>query len=239
MFRGIAAMIHAPIWYGKKEINPWELNDLTPFQKKWLQSNNEDHQAYLATCCDIFDFSLLFNQIEGCNSPPADSVKFLELAAFQLQGASTTLCQAFDVRGSTQSALLGAELALKGALRGRNFTEEQLRGRPYGHNLNNLIRSVGNEYEGFDEDRALEHCRYLPQLVENKYTVDQPSRAETGNYVISCQFVAGEVARPLTNWRLQDHLNPRVPSPSGQISFNIILHDGDKNFCQFFLDVLI
>ena len=134
---------------------------------------------------------------------------------------------------------MGAELALKGALRGRNFTEEQLRGRPYGHNLNNLIRSVGNEYEGFDEDRALEHCRDLPQLVENKYTVDQPSRAETGNYVISCQFVAGEVARPLTNWRLQDHLNPRVPSPSGQISFNIILHDGNKNFYQFFLDVLI
>ena len=77
MFRGIAAMIHAPIWYGKKEINPWELNDLTPFQKKWLQSNNEDHQAYLATCCDIFDFSLLFNQIEGSSSPPSDSVKLL------------------------------------------------------------------------------------------------------------------------------------------------------------------
>ena len=57
MFRGIAAMIHAPIWYGKKEINPWERNDLKPDQRRWLQSNDEDHQAYLQPAVIYLIFS--------------------------------------------------------------------------------------------------------------------------------------------------------------------------------------
>ena len=38
------------------------------------------------------------------------------LAAFQLRAAAAALSVAFDSRGAVQSAILGAELALKGGL---------------------------------------------------------------------------------------------------------------------------
>ncbi len=206
MFRGIATMILPPIIYGNGEINLFDWNDLNDCQMKWLQSDQSDLNAYKSTCCDICDFSILFSPVNDSSSPPQDSVKFLQLALFQLQGASTTLCHALDVRGSIQSALLGAELALKGALRGKGYTEDQLKQSPYGHNLNNLVEKVGEELEGYDKDKALQQCHDLPQLVENRYTDDQPNRIEAGKIVMSCQFIAGEVARVLTNWRLCNNL---------------------------------
>ena len=215
-FRGLAVMIHIPIRYEQNKKKPFELNDLNPVQRKWLMEDPIQSDAYMSTFCNLVDFSACFNWgetllvgttgslVDGYDKPPESTRKYLNLAAFNLQAASATLCANLAIQGSIQSALMGAELALKAALRGKGLTEKCLR-KNYSHNLDRLVEKVGQEYENFNTDVVLERCPNL-QLVENRYSGEQPGRKETGKIVMDCQWIAGEVARALTGGSLQARL---------------------------------
>lgn len=196
MFRGIAVEVRVPLFFGSVRIRPFEHNDLSPRQKEWLASDPEQIEAYVSTFCDIFDFSACLYPFSGYDKPPEAARHLFGLAAFQLQGAGATLCAAFDERGAIQSSLMGAELALKAALSGNGVSDVDL--KKYGHNLPRLVEAVGNVYSRFEMASVETRMRLLPNLVDNRYSAQQPSRMETGGIVMAGQYVAGAVARAVT-----------------------------------------
>ena len=109
---------------------------------------------------------------------------------------SKRLCAAFDERGAVQSSLIGAELALKAALAGKGVNEAALKN--YRHNLDRLVKAVGNLYGSFELASVMERMRLLPNLVDNRYSSEQPSRMETGAIVMAGQYIAGAVARAVS-----------------------------------------
>ena len=204
MFRGIAVEVRVPLFFGSVRISPFEHNDLSPRQKEWLASAPEHVEAYVSTFCDIFDFSACLYSFSGYDDPPETARHFLGLAAFQLQGAGATLCAAFDERGAIQSSLVGAELALKAALAGNGASDADL--KEYRHNLHRLVAAVSKVYSKFEMNSVNARMRLLPNLVDNRYSAQQPSRMETGDIVMASQFIAGAVARALTGGSLRARL---------------------------------
>lgn len=137
MFRGIAAAVHIPIIFGRAEINPFDHCDLSRRQIEWLQSDAKQAQAYVATFCDLFDLAGCISPLADYEQPTGRARDLFGLAAFQLQGASASLCASFDGRGAVQSALIGAELSLKGALSAKGNSEAQL--KSYRHDRSKLV----------------------------------------------------------------------------------------------------
>ena len=204
MFRGIAVQIHVPLILGSAQLRPFEHNDLSPQQKDWLASDPEQAEAYISTYCDIFDFSACCQPCDGYGESLDSDGGLLHLSAFQLQGAGATLCATFDERGAIQSSLVGAELALKAALATSGSSTTDL--KRYRHDLQGLAKAVGDVYSDFDLALVTARIRQLPNLIDNRYSAQQPSRMETGNIVMACQLIAGAVARTLTGSSLRERL---------------------------------
>ena len=196
MFRGIAAQIRIPLFFGSVKIHPFKHNDLSFRQIKWLRSDPEHSEAYVSNFSDLFDFSACLRSSGGYAKPPEPARPLFGLAAFQIQGAGATLCAGFDERGAIQSSLIGAELALKAALAGKGVSDADL--KEYGHNLPRLVEAVGNLYGSFELASVKALIRLLPGLVDNRYSPEQPSRMETGAIVMTGQYIAGAVARAVT-----------------------------------------
>ena len=196
MFRGIAAEVRIPLFLGSVKINPFKHNDLSSRQIEWLRSDPEHTEAYVSIFSDLFDFSACLNSFGGYAKPPEPARPLFGLATFQIQGAGATLCAAFNERGAIQSSLIGAELALKAALAGKGVSDADL--KEYGHNLSLLVEAVGNLYGSFELASVEARMRLLPNLVDNRYSPEQLSRMETGDIVMTGQYIAGAVARAVT-----------------------------------------
>ena len=201
MFRGIAAAVHIPIVYGRAKINPFVFCDLLPRQIEWLQSDAKRAEAYRNTFCDLFDLAGCIFFFADYEQPTGRAGELFGLAAFQLQGASASLCAAFDVRGAVQSALIGAELSLKGALAAKGISEAQL--KIYGHDRSKLVTEMEKQYAAFETEAVRSRMQRLPMLVPNRYSSDQPTRMETGEIVMDSQFIAGAAARAASGGSLR------------------------------------
>ena len=196
MFRGIAAEVRIPLFFGSVKIDPFKHNDLSSRQIEWLRSDPKHTEAYVSTFSDLFDFAACLYSFGGYAVPPEPARPLFDLAAFQIQAAGATLCAAFDERGALQSSLIGAELALKAALAGKGVSAAAL--KKYAHNLSRLVEAVGNLYGSFELAFVKERVRLLPNLVDNRYSPKQPTRMETGAIVMAGQYIAGAVARAVT-----------------------------------------
>ena len=201
MFRGIAAAVHIPIVFGRVGINPFDHCDLLPRQIEWLQADAKQVEAYVATFCDLFDLAGCISSLADYEQPTGRARDLFGLAAFQLQGASASLCAAFDGRGAVQSALIGAELSLKGVLAEKGKSEAQL--KSYRHDRPKLVRDVKELYPAFEARAVRASMQGLPELVPNRYSSDQPTRMETGGIVMASQFIAGAAARAVTGGSLR------------------------------------
>mgnify|MGYP003644857704 CR=1 FL=1 len=196
MFRGIATRIYIPIIFGRVGINPLDLCDLTDDQKRWLGSRDSDLNAYVDTFADLFDFAAMLAPMSNYSYPPEESVPLLTSASFQLQAAGAVLCNAFDERGCVQNALIGAELTLKGALKGKGVLEKELKGM--GHDLPRLVEATAERWPSFDLEKASKVVAEFPPYVANRYSQAQPSRRDAGSIVMGAQFIAGETARAIS-----------------------------------------
>jgi hypothetical protein len=211
MFRDVFARVHVPIVFGTVSIDAFKLTDLTPMQLKWLGRRPEDMAAFLDQFADIFDYGGGIGNLGDYKRPPDAAMPVFRNAAFQLQSAAAALSVAFDYRGAVQSALIGAELALKGGLAALGDDEEAL--RKHGHKLKSAAQSLASRYSAFDLDRVLKVISGLPNYVDNRYSASQPHRTEVGHIVMGAQYIAGEVMRQVTGHTIRDD---RMPS-SGRV----------------------
>ena len=207
VFRGIVGRIHMPIAFGTVSINPFHFSDFSEFQLNWICNTQKGQDDYLAAFCDIWDFGGGLGPIDGYRQPPGDSLAYFDRAAFQLQGAGAALIAAFDSRGAVQSALLAAELALKGGLLAKGEPENTL-AKTYGHDLLKASKALNAHVSGFDLPRVETAIAILPKLVSNRYAKDQPEVMETGDIVMACQFIAAEAMRAVSGGRFMDRIKP-------------------------------
>lgn len=209
MFRDVFARIYIPFGYGRMTIEPFKLTDLTPNQIGWLATRPDDLQSFIDQFSDIMDFAGGIGNLGDYKLPPKAALELFWLAAFQLQAAAAALSVAFDFRGAIQSALIGAELSIKGGLVANGATEGEY--KAHGHNLGSATLHFAEKNTGFDLDRALRVIGKLPPYVKNRYSASQPGRIETGHIAMGCQFIAGEVMRQVTGYTVRHAMSDAKP----------------------------
>lgn len=198
MFRDVFARIDVPLIYGHVSIDPFKMTNLTPNQLRWLGQRPDDVCVFLDQFTDIFDFAGGIGNLADFKRPPKDALGTFWLAAFQLQAAAAALSVAFDSRGAVQSALIGAELALKAGLAAVGKTAKEI--KDHGHNLTTAADDYFKLKPEFDIQRVRSVIGRMPPYVKNRYSAQQPSRVETGHIVMGAQYLAGEVMRQLTGF---------------------------------------
>lgn len=205
MFRDVFARITVPIIYGRVRLNPFEMTDLSEKQIQWMCSRDHDMHMFLDQFVDIYDFAGGTSSLGGYKTPPKEALDTFMLAAFQFQAAAAALSVAFDFRGAVQSAIIGAELALKGGLATAGADEAAR--RKHGHNLASAARAIKEAMSNFDLERVLVTILCIPPYVENRYSPTQPNRIETGHIVMGAQYIAGEVMRQVTGHSIRRGLS--------------------------------
>lgn len=197
-------------------LDPFTLTDLTKNQLGWLATRPADYQGFLDQFSDIMDFAGGLGHFADYKRPPDAAVELFWLAAFQLQAAAATLSAAFDFRGAIQSALIGAEISIKGGLVAGGATEKEY--RKHGHHLDSAARHFAEKNTAFDLDRVLRVIGTLPPCGENRYSASQPGRIETGHIAMKCQYIAGEVMRQIAGYTIRsawtESLSRVYPPPS-------------------------
>ncbi|MCK1492195.1 hypothetical protein IVB14_17645 [Bradyrhizobium sp. 180] len=209
MFRDVFARISIPLGYGKLTLDPFTLTDLTQNQLGWLGTRPLDVQRFLDQFTDVMDFAGGIGNFGNYKLPPKAALEKFQLAAFQMQAAAAALSVAFDFRGAIQSALIGAELAIKGGLKAGGASEQAC--EKYRHHLDRAARAFAEKNASFDLDRVLRVISTLPPYVENRYSANQPGRIETGHIVMGCQFIAGEVMRQVTGFTIRNATSQPQP----------------------------
>ena len=204
MFRGIAAAVSIPLIFGNTMINLFEFSDLSPAQINWLQTDAKQVESFTSTCCDLYDFAACLAPFEGYKTPSDRARSLFGLSSFQIQAAAASLCAAFDGRGAIQSAMIGAELALKAALASKGKREEEL--KSYGHDRHRLVEELGQLFGSFEFKSVRARMQVMPELVPNRYSSHQPSRMETGEIVMASQYLAGAAARAVTGGSVRHKL---------------------------------
>ena len=202
MFRDVYCRIDVPIAFGQFRFEPLDLTDLSLKQKKWLLSQPSCRDRFFEQFAYVFDFAGCIHYFDGYERPPKPALHFFDLAGFQLQSAAATANSAFDPRGSIQSALLGAELALKGGLVAAGYRPENLK-KEFGHDREKAARALVEKYTDFEIDKVLDEFASMPRFVENRYSSSQPGRIETGEIVMGAQLVAGEVIRTVSKFTIK------------------------------------
>jgi hypothetical protein len=198
MFRDLFSRLYVPLIFGQPELDFVKLLDLSDDQKKWLYSDNEAWLRFQDQAIDLLDFGYGFLEF-GHSRPVNERAKELIYRCHvHLEAASATATSAYDFRGTLQSALLGAELALKAGLACHDISDVQLR-KTYGHNLSKAAEALGGLEPAFDVERVTRAIISFPDFAQSRYGGPQPSRLETGHILMKAQFVASEVTRAFTD----------------------------------------
>lgn len=205
MFRDVFCRFYIPIGFGRFAIKPLELTDMSPNQLKWLASRPDNLNRYIDQFANVFDFAGGTYGLGDYKQPPKEAKDFFHLAGFQLQAAAATLSVAFDFGGAVQSAILGAELALKGGLVAASENPDTLKDK-FGHNKEKAATALATAFPAFDNAGVQAALKLMPHYVENRYSPHQPGRRETGEIAMAAQFVAGEVMRSVCGFSMKSQM---------------------------------
>ena len=202
MFRDLFAQFSVPVIFGSPQIDFVDQLDLSDDQKRWLGSDGESLSRFEDQALDLFDFAYGFMEFGHTRSVSERAKDLIYRSHTYLEAASATATAAYDFRGTVQSALIGAELAIKAGLASNGFDDVQLR-KQFGHDLSNAARALGDFEAAFDSDRVIRAISTFPDFAQSRYSGAQPSRIETGHILMKSQFVASEVTRTFTDRNLR------------------------------------
>ena len=198
MFRDLFARLYVPMIFGSPRIDFWSLLDFSEDLKLRLAADDEAMARFGDQAFDLLDFGYGFMEF-GHTRPVTDQSKELIYRAHvQLEAAAATATGAYDYRGTLQSALLGAELALKAGLSCNGYSDTDLRLK-IGHNLTKAATALGSYETAFDVDRVIRAARTFPSFVGSRYGGPEPDRQEMGHILMKAQFIASEVTRTFTD----------------------------------------
>ena len=203
LFRDLFAQLSVPLIMGAPYVDFVKRLNLSDDQKRWLAADEEEMARFEDQALDLFDFG--YGAMEfGHSRPVSDNAKDLIYRSHtHLEAAAATANNAYDFRGTVQSALIGAELAVKSGLASNGVEDAQLR-RVYGHNLRKAAEALGDLEPRFDADRVIRAASDFPDFAQSRYSGPQPSRIETGHILMKAQYIASEVTRTFTDRNLRE-----------------------------------
>lgn len=202
MFRDLFSRLYVPLVLGSPKVDFVALLDLSDDQKRWMSADTEAMARFEDQAFDLFDFAYGFMEF-GHSRPVTDrSRELIYRAHVQLEAAAATATSAYDYRGTLQSALLGAELALKAGLSCHGYSDEMLR-QKISHDVVKAAKALGECEPKFDTERVTRSVINFPNFAKSRYGGPQPDRREMGHILMKAQFVASEVTRTFTNRNLR------------------------------------
>ncbi|MDF0542777.1 SEC-C metal-binding domain-containing protein [Sphingobium sp. H39-3-25] len=211
LFRDMFCRLYAPIAFGTAHIEFWKLIDLNDVQRQWLASIPEELDRFTDQAADILDFGYGWQEFGHGRTLDARGQDLIWRSHAQLEAAAATATSAYDFRGTVQSALLGAELALKAGLAALGISDAELRSRAIGHDLKAAANRLAGLVPGLDLDRIQRVVALFPPYVASRYDTPPPGRVETGHILMGAQFIASEVTRQFSDRNCRSD-NPSAPS---------------------------
>ena len=211
MFRDLFARLYVPIIFGAPEVDFVKLLDLSDDQKAWMGDGDEAIRRFEDQSLDLFDFGYGYMEFGHTREVHEEAKNLIYRSHVYLEAAAATATSAFDFRGTVQSALLGAELALKAGLASNGIDEKTLRNR-FGHDLKKAALELGRLELNFDADRVCRAVSDFPHFAQSRYNGLIPTRIETGHILMKAQYVASEVTRTFTDRdiRTSNQTRPRA-----------------------------
>lgn len=196
MFRDLFCRLYVPVIFGNPNIDFMTVLNLSEDQKRWMSKDAEALARFDDQALDLYDFAYGFMEF-GHTCPTNDQSKELIYRAHvYLEAAAATATSAYDYCGTLQSALLGAELALKAGLACHGYDDKSLSG--VGHNLLKATEALRALEPAFDADRVKRAISGFPNFVQSRYGGPQPDRLEMGHILMKAQYIASEVTRAFT-----------------------------------------
>lgn len=202
MFRDLFSRLYVPLIFGSPNVDFVKLLDLSDDQKRWMSNDAETMARFEDQAFDLFDFAYGFMEFGHTRSVNSRSKELIYRAHVQLEAGAATATSAYDYRGTLQSALLGAELALKAGLSCHGYSDDMLRTK-IGHDLVKAAKALGDSEHGFDVDRVTRSVLTFPNFVQSRYGGPQPERRDMGHILMKAQYVASEVTRTFTDRNLR------------------------------------
>lgn len=196
MFRDTAVSFEIPLVMGKVGLDPVSHLNMEPLQREWFVSRKTDVEAFVLQYADVFDFMTGIFSSSEANPFHGRASELVWAARFHLQAVSSVLTTPVDHSGAVQSCVLASELVLKAGLAAKGKTDAEL--KKYSHNLSLATADLIELLPSINAERVNTAVRLMPSLVQNRYTIDQPSRRETGTIAMAAQTIAGEVVRAFT-----------------------------------------
>jgi len=195
LFRDMFCQLHAPVAFGECMIDFFKMVDLNDIQKAWLVETPDALACFVDQAADILDFGFGWTEFGHGRQIEARATDLIWRSHVQLEAAAATATSACDFRGTVQSALLGAELALKAGLAAHGVTDKELAGRAIGHNLSAAAERLGEFEPLLDVARIQRVATRMPNFVDSRYNSPPPGRLETGHILMGAQYIASEVTR--------------------------------------------
>lgn len=202
MFRDFFARFSVPLIFGSPCVDFVSLLDLSDDQKRWLGGDQVSFARFEDQAIDLLDFGYGWMEFGHSRAAPEEAKNLIYRSHTYLEAAAATATSAYDFRGTVQSALIGAELAIKSGLVCHGVDDTQLR-KSYGHDIGKAARALGGFEADFDADRVVRAASKFPDFARSRYTGPQPSRAETGYILMNAQYIASEVTRSFTDRNLR------------------------------------
>ncbi|NJO78042.1 MAG: hypothetical protein HC827_05615 [Cyanobacteria bacterium RM1_2_2] len=202
MFRDVFFPLRIPVIVSPFAINPVDfLTDVPEIQKRWLFTDQQSGLAFFDQVIDLMDFVYGLNDLEKIGQLPDKTVEWWYLAKQQLEAAAATVLGSFNKYAVIQNCCISTELLLKGALLAHGIDKDTLKDekKGYGHILKNLVNRAGELLPNIDKDNLLFVVQQLPNYAKSRYEARQDSRLDLGNYLMSAQFIGGEILRQFSN----------------------------------------
>ena len=160
---------------------------------------------------DLWDFAYGVSDLEHGTG---DAPQLLANARSSLAATARILAGDIDIDAAVQTICLTAELALKGALAARGWTEAQY--RKLSHHLVKLADALIGEVSTAHDDRLRGAIAHFPDYVGTRYASHGMTRIELMVLAMRAQFVAAEALRRVSHRDLASMLeaDPRnLPRP--------------------------
>ncbi|ASV34909.1 hypothetical protein ACW9I8_06150 [Pseudomonas reactans] len=150
---------------------------------------------------DLWDFAYGVSDLEHGTG---DAPQLLANARSSLAATARILAGDIDIDAAVQTICLTAELALKGALAARGWTEAQY--RKLSHHLVKLADALIGEVSTAHDDRLRGAIAHFPDYVGTRYASHGMTRIELMVLAMRAQFVAAETLRRVSDRDLASKL---------------------------------
>lgn len=204
--------VRIAVGYGAVSVDPIDCIEIPRDELELIFEHYPD-QGWRAVygVADLWDFAYGVSDLEHGTG---DAPQLLANARSSLAATARILAGDIDIDAAVQTICLTAELALKGALAARGWTEAQY--RKLSHHLIKLADALIGEVSTAHDDRLRGAIAHFPDYVGTRYASHGMTRIELMVLAMRAQFVAAEALRRVSHRDLASMLeaDPRnLPRP--------------------------